>query len=128
VEQVDPIKPTLKAPVSKSLKLKHDELLSNFAFKFNLRRYTPVFVMLFVMVGVAAYLHYLLNKKARPLLHKFYPDLVELYPVDGSEHSPGDVKAIMKKLAEFPLYRRQGLTLVQISAQLKPFLWDRGCT
>ena len=40
--QVDPIKPTLKPPVSKSLKLKYDELLSNVAFKFNLRRYKLV--------------------------------------------------------------------------------------
>jgi hypothetical protein len=31
--------PTLKAPGCKRLKLKCDELLSNFAFKFNLRRY-----------------------------------------------------------------------------------------
>ena len=38
--QVDPIKPTLKAPGSKRLKLKYDELLSSFAFNFNLRRYT----------------------------------------------------------------------------------------
>ena len=38
--QVDPIKPTLKAPGTKRLKLKYDELLSSFAFKFNLRRYT----------------------------------------------------------------------------------------
>ena len=38
--QVDPIKPTLKAPGSKLLKLKYDELLSSFAFNFNLRRYT----------------------------------------------------------------------------------------
>jgi hypothetical protein len=37
--QVDPIKPILKAPVPKRLKLKTDELLSSFAFKFNLRRY-----------------------------------------------------------------------------------------
>ena len=37
--QVDPITPTLKAPGTKRLKLKHDESLSNFAFKFNLRRY-----------------------------------------------------------------------------------------
>jgi hypothetical protein len=36
---VDPIKPTLKAPRTKRLKLKYDEPLSNFAFKFNLRRY-----------------------------------------------------------------------------------------
>ena len=38
--QVDPMNPTLKAPVSKRLKLKHDEPLSNFAFKFNLRRFS----------------------------------------------------------------------------------------
>jgi len=37
--QVDPIKPTLKAPGSKRLKLKYDELPSNSAFIFNLRRY-----------------------------------------------------------------------------------------
>jgi hypothetical protein len=40
--QVEPIKPTLKAPGIKLLKLKHDEPLSNVAFKFNLRRYTKV--------------------------------------------------------------------------------------
>ena len=38
--QVDPIKPTLKAPGIKRLKLKHDKPLSNVAFKFNLHRYT----------------------------------------------------------------------------------------
>jgi hypothetical protein len=38
--QVDPIKPTLKAPGTKRLKLKYDEPLSKFAFKFNLRRYS----------------------------------------------------------------------------------------
>ena len=37
--QVDPIKPTLKAPGTKRLELKYDELLSSFAFNFNLRRY-----------------------------------------------------------------------------------------
>jgi len=37
--QVDPIKPTLKAPGTKRLKLDSDELLLSFAFKFNLRRY-----------------------------------------------------------------------------------------
>ena len=43
--QVDLIKPTLKSPVTKRLKLMYYKLLSiifNFAFKFNLRRYTPV--------------------------------------------------------------------------------------
>ena len=38
--QVDPIKPTLKAPGTKLLKLQYDKPLSTFAFKFNLRRYT----------------------------------------------------------------------------------------
>ena len=40
--QVDPIKPALKATASERLKLKCDDLLSNFAFKFSLRRYIPV--------------------------------------------------------------------------------------
>jgi hypothetical protein len=38
--QVDPIKPVLKAPGTKHLILQFDEPLSNFAFKFNLHRYT----------------------------------------------------------------------------------------
>ena len=38
--QVDPFKPTLKAPGTERLKLKHDEPLSDFAFNFKLRRYT----------------------------------------------------------------------------------------
>jgi len=38
--QVDPIKLTLKAPVTKRLKLKSDGMLSSFALNFNLRRYT----------------------------------------------------------------------------------------
>ena len=37
--QVGSIKPTLKAPGTMHLKLKSDELPSNLAFKFNLRRY-----------------------------------------------------------------------------------------
>ena len=37
--QVDPIKPTLKAPGSERLKLNCDELLSSFAFKLKLRHY-----------------------------------------------------------------------------------------
>jgi len=37
--QVDPIKPTLKAPGTERLRLKCDDLVSCFAFNFNLRRY-----------------------------------------------------------------------------------------
>ena len=40
--QVDPIKSTLKAPGTERLKLECDVLLSNFAFDFNVRRYTKV--------------------------------------------------------------------------------------
>jgi hypothetical protein len=40
--QVDPIKPTLKAPGTKRAKLKCDKPLSNFAFKLKLRRYDKV--------------------------------------------------------------------------------------
>jgi len=40
--QLDPIKPTLKAPGTKRLKLKSDEPLLKFAFSFNLRRYSQV--------------------------------------------------------------------------------------
>ena len=38
--QVDPIKPTLKAPGTKRLKLKWDDPLSSFGFNFNLRHYS----------------------------------------------------------------------------------------
>ena len=38
--QVDPMKPTLKAPGSQRLKLIRDRLVSSLAFKSNLRRYT----------------------------------------------------------------------------------------
>jgi len=37
--QVEPIKPTLRAPGTKRLKLQYYEMLSRFPFKFNLRRY-----------------------------------------------------------------------------------------
>ena len=37
--QVDPIKPTLKALGLRPLKVKYNDLLSKFAFKYNLRRY-----------------------------------------------------------------------------------------
>ena len=40
--QVKPIKPTMKVPGIKLLKLKHDKPLSNFVFNFNLHRYMEV--------------------------------------------------------------------------------------
>jgi hypothetical protein len=47
--QVDPIKPTLKAPGSKRLKLRYDEPLSKFAFNFNLRRYSAETALEYLM-------------------------------------------------------------------------------
>jgi hypothetical protein len=43
--QVDPIKPTLKAPRSKCLKLECENQLSSGASKFNRRRYTVVLLL-----------------------------------------------------------------------------------
>jgi len=40
--QVEPMKPMLKAPGTKQLNLKYDELLSSFAFNSKLRRYSLV--------------------------------------------------------------------------------------
>jgi hypothetical protein len=40
VVHVDPMKPKLKPPGTKRLKLASDGLLSNFGFEFNLRHYT----------------------------------------------------------------------------------------
>ena len=40
--QVDTIRPTLKAPGAKRLKLIYDASLATFAFKFQLRRYNQV--------------------------------------------------------------------------------------
>ena len=48
--QVDPVKPKLKPPGSKRLKLKCDVLLSNAAFKFNLRRYAKAYSMFFSLI------------------------------------------------------------------------------
>ena len=39
---LDPMKPTLTAPGSRRSNLEHENLLSNFAFNFNLRRYSLV--------------------------------------------------------------------------------------
>jgi hypothetical protein len=49
--QVDPMEPTLKAPEAKRLKLKYDELLSNFASNFNLRHYTAAKYVYNTQVG-----------------------------------------------------------------------------
>ena len=51
--EVDPIESTLKAPVAKRLKLKYEELLSSFAFNFDLRRY-PMYQLKATIAGELA--------------------------------------------------------------------------
>ena len=55
--QVEPVKPTLKPPGSKRLKLEAEKLLSNFAFKFNLRRYNTARFYAAEIVLAFEYLH-----------------------------------------------------------------------
>jgi len=50
--QVDPMKPKLKPPGPKRLKLMCDILLSTFAFKFNLRRCSKVVASLTMIASV----------------------------------------------------------------------------
>jgi hypothetical protein len=53
--QVAPIKPSLKAPATKPLKLKCDQLLSSFAFNFNLRRYNTNTLSTIATTGVSGW-------------------------------------------------------------------------
>jgi hypothetical protein len=57
--QVDPIKPKLKPPGAKRLKLECDKPLSKLGFKFNLRRYKVAATM----ESVFGRVHLLLNPK-----------------------------------------------------------------
>jgi len=66
--QVDPIKPTLKAPGTKHLILKYDEPPSNFAFKFNLRRYTEVRDAQYLLNVLAHNYRFLAINRAEDLL------------------------------------------------------------
>jgi alpha 1,3-glucosidase len=68
--QVDPIKPVLKLPRSKRLKLEHAETLLNFAFNFNFRRYSE---------GAAV---------ARPLWYEFPDDPAMLEKQDAMMLGP----------------------------------------
>jgi len=45
------MKPTMRAPGTKLVKLEYDKLISNFAFKFNLRRYTTAVIRLRARLG-----------------------------------------------------------------------------
>ena len=51
--QLDPDQPTLKAPGTECLKLNYDNMLSNFGFNFNLRRYNSAAVLVRAADGIA---------------------------------------------------------------------------
>jgi len=89
--QVDPIKTTLKPPGTKRLKLKYDKPLSNFAFNFNLRRYTKEYPDLFKEeVGTQA------NITRRVIDTHFEPSFLELKMTSYDEqHLPGPLPATL---------------------------------
>jgi len=95
--QVDPIKPTLKAPGTQRLNLKCDGPLSNVAFKFNLRRY--------IMLDASL--------RAAPVQRS-------LMPTPASSAAPSGISARsgVSAAGASAGAARQGLTLVHLSAQL----------
>jgi len=62
--QVDPIEPTLKAPGYELLKLKYDDLLSTFDFKYDLRHHSKVFLRAGQMAVLDMMRHKRLNSAA----------------------------------------------------------------
>jgi hypothetical protein len=72
--QADPIKPKLKLPGSKLLKLECGVLLSNVAFDFNLRRYNWDLVTLLLLLYTATVTPYeagrLVRTSTRPTLNR----------------------------------------------------------
>jgi hypothetical protein len=84
--QVDPIKPTLKAPGTKRLKLKYAVTLSNLGFKFNLRRYhrergTRVCI---VEVGCGTSTHSMREESELLLARSLAISIVRIDPGDAS--------------------------------------------
>jgi len=65
--QVVPIQPQSKPPGTKGLKLKFDDLLYNFAFKFNLHRYTKEVVLAPTPLGVRTTRRFIIMNKGQGL-------------------------------------------------------------
>jgi len=115
--QVDPIKPTLKAPGSKRLKPNCDELLSNFAFKFKVRRYMKAKLRWLKIANI------LRRTDKGDMERAFGPKVVGLGlpPPDPNRKKK---RRKPKKARKTAGGKGQGLTLVHISAQRKHILWD----
>ena len=93
--QVDPIKPTLKAPATKRLKLKYDKLLPSFGFNLNLRhfnqgpdfvlavRYGEILNILFVTITFSAGLPILVPMAGFSFAVQYYVDKFDFMRVSG---------------------------------------------
>jgi hypothetical protein len=101
------MKPGLKAPGTKRLKLNYDKLLSTVAFRFNLRRYTAA---------------------AQAQTKTQNGDGLQETELRAAV-AEGELASCRERLTlvEGVLREWQGLTLVHCSAQRKRFLLDRGC-
>jgi len=67
--QVDPIKPTLRAPVTKRLKLNCVEPLLNFAFNLNLRHYNEALAADLAASGVPCAVTAVTDQRYSPADH-----------------------------------------------------------
>jgi len=73
--QVDPMKPTMKVPISERLNLECDDLLSNFAFNFKLGRYSEAAVARArVLLDEAAAEQVGTRRSSSNLIHRLYKD------------------------------------------------------
>ena len=122
--QLDPIKPALKAPVSKNLKLKYDELLFNVALERKLRRYAEVLSVCSVQYKCVTD-----AQKRKTLMPGRGLDYIDK---EGTKHSAvQNYKFVAADGVEMPLEEGcsgfitmnpgQGLTLVHFSAYREHF-------
>jgi hypothetical protein len=126
--QLDPIKPTLKAPGNKRLKLNYGKPLSNYALKFDLRGYImvePGEVLRVTPLAAAERKPHLRRRTKRHLFQRSEaapPSSVAVAAAAGAAGGGGgggdgaEGGVLRAEKAE-----RQGLTLVPNSAQLEFF-------
>ena len=120
VVQLDPIKPKLKPPGTKLLKPEHETLVSKFAFKFNLCRYTLVSPLLTALHNVAPYWKNVSALGAERLIFivEHFADPAVLYSSE---------EAYLNLVMALHPVDRQGFTVVHFSAPPEPFL-AHNCT